>query len=121
MSVMKWIRNQWDRVAAVGLMVAAALAMLAGWLGVSRSAYPAESMPYIVSGGFFGLLLIGIGAVLWLSADLRDEWRKLDRLEEKLDALVGTDAAPTIVLDEAPVAPQSGNPRPLQAAAVGQE
>ena len=81
MSVMKWIRNQWDRVAAVGFMVAAALAMLAGWLGVSRSAYPAESMPYIVSGGFFGLLLIGIGAVLWLSADLRDEWRKLDSIE----------------------------------------
>jgi hypothetical protein len=82
MSVMKWIRNQWDRVMAVGLMVAAALAMLAGWLGVSRSAYPAESMPYIVSGGFFGLLLIGIGAVLWLSADLRDEWRKLDSIEQ---------------------------------------
>jgi hypothetical protein len=82
MNVMKWIRNQWDRVTAVGLMVAAALAMLAGWLGVSRSAYPAESMPYIVSGGFFGLLLIGIGAVLWLSADLRDEWRKLDSIEQ---------------------------------------
>ena len=82
MSVMKWIRNQWDRVAAVMFMVAAALAMLAGWLGVSRSAYPAESMPYIVSGGFFGLLLIGIGAVLWLSADLRDEWRKLDSIEQ---------------------------------------
>jgi hypothetical protein len=82
MSVMKWVRNQWDRVAAVVLMVAAALAMLAGWLGVSRSAYPAESMPYIVSGGFFGLLLIGIGAVLWLSADLRDEWRKLDSIEQ---------------------------------------
>jgi len=49
---------------------------------VSRSAYPAESMPYIVSGGFFGLLLIGIGAVLWLSADLRDEWRKLDSIEQ---------------------------------------
>ena len=82
MSVMKWIRNQWDRVAAVVLMVAAGLAMLAGWLGVSRSAYPAESMPYIVSGGFFGLLLIGVGAVLWLSADLRDEWRKLDSIEQ---------------------------------------
>jgi hypothetical protein len=82
MNLMKWARNQWDRVAAVALMVAAALAMLAGWLGVSRSAYPAESMPYIVSGGFFGLLLIGIGAVLWLSADLRDEWRKLDRIEQ---------------------------------------
>ena len=102
MSVMKWIRNQWDRVAAVGLMVAAALAMLAGWLGVSRSAYPAESMPYIVSGGFFGLLLIGIAAVLWLSADLRDEWRKLDSIEQAwLDVAVptpGEAAAPSRAL-----------------------
>jgi hypothetical protein len=93
MSVMKWIRNQWDRVTAVGLMAAAALAMLAGWFGVSRSAYPAESMPYIVSGGFFGLLLIGIGAVLWLSADLRDEWRKLDGIEQAWrDATIGRPA-----------------------------
>ena len=90
MSVMKWIRNQWDRVVAVVLMMAAALAMLAGWLGVSRSAYPAESMPYIVSGGFFGLLLTGVGAVLWLSADLRDEWTKLDRIEGALNRLADT-------------------------------
>jgi hypothetical protein len=82
MNLMKWARNQWDRVAAVALMLAAAGAMLAGWFGVSRSAYTAESLPYIVSGGFFGLLLIGVGAVLWLSADLRDEWRKLDRIEQ---------------------------------------
>ncbi len=95
--MMKWARNQWDRVAAVGLMVAAALAMLAGWLGVSRSAYPAESMPYIVSGGFFGLLLIGVGAVLWLSADLRDEWRKLDRIEQAwLDVAARPPATPAM-------------------------
>ena len=95
---MKWIRNQWDRVVAVVLTVAAALAMLAGWLGVSRSAYPAESMPYIVSGGFFGLLLIGVGAVLWLSADLRDEWRKLDSIEQAWhDATVSARAeTPTV-------------------------
>lgn len=82
MNLMKWARNQWDRVGAVSCMVAAMLALLGGWLGVSRSAYTAEALPYIVSGGFFGLLLIGIGAVLWLSADLRDEWRKLDRIEQ---------------------------------------
>ena len=96
MSVMKWIRNQWDRVVAVVLTVAAALAMLAGWLGVSRSAYPAESMPYIVSGGFFGLLLIGVGAVLWLSADLRDEWRKLDSIEQAWHDATVSAATPTV-------------------------
>ena len=37
-----------------------------------------------VSGGMFGLFLLGIGALLWLSADLRDEWRKLDALDRHL-------------------------------------
>jgi hypothetical protein len=69
-------------VAAGAFVLGGALAMLAGWLGVSRSAYPAKSLPYIISGGFFGLLLVGAGAVLWLSADLRDEWRKLDSIEQ---------------------------------------
>ena len=82
MNISQWIRNQWDRVGAVTLFVAGALAVLLGWLGVSRSAYSAESLPYIVSGGFFGLLAVAAGGVLWLSADLRDEWRKLDAIEQ---------------------------------------
>ena len=81
MDLIRWARNQWDRVAAVASVLGGVVAILAGWLGVSRSAYPAVSLPYIISGGFFGLLLLGIGAVLWLSADLRDEWRKLDSIE----------------------------------------
>ena len=31
------------------------------------------------------LALIGIGLTAWLSADLRDEWRKLDRIERFLE------------------------------------
>jgi hypothetical protein len=31
-----------------------------------------------------GVFLLGLGGVLWLSADLRDEWRKLDRIERRL-------------------------------------
>jgi hypothetical protein len=81
-NIMQWARSQWDRVGAVVLFVAGALAVLLGWLGVSRSAYSAESLPYIVSGGFFGLLAVAAGGVLWLSADLRDEWRKLDSIEQ---------------------------------------
>jgi hypothetical protein len=81
-NLLDWARNQWDRVTAVTLFVAGALAVFFGWLGVSRSAYEAESLPYIVSGGFFGLLALGAGGVLWLSADLRDEWRKLDSIEQ---------------------------------------
>jgi hypothetical protein len=31
-----------------------------------------------------GLFLLGLGALLWLSADLRDEWRKLDAIDRHL-------------------------------------
>jgi hypothetical protein len=32
----------------------------------------------------FGLFLLGVGATVWISADLRDEWRKLDELADLL-------------------------------------
>jgi hypothetical protein len=51
---------------------------------VSDTAFPAEQIPYVVSGGLVGVFLLGLGAVLWLSADLRDEWRKLDAIERHM-------------------------------------
>jgi hypothetical protein len=78
----KWLRLQWDRVAAGICAGVGLLALLLGWIGVSGVANPGEQMPYMLSGGVTGIFLIGLAAVLWLSADMRDEWRKLDRLEE---------------------------------------
>jgi len=84
-----WLRLQWDRTAAAALMGFGLLGLLVGWHGVSGTPFPAEQIPYVISGGLLGLFLLGLGAVFWLSADLRDEWRKLDRIEESL-----TTAAP---------------------------
>ena len=82
MEFLSWVRDQWDRVSAVVLVAVGALALLLGWLGISDALLPAEQLPYLLSGGLVGVFLLGLGATLWLSADLRDEWRKLDRLEE---------------------------------------
>jgi hypothetical protein len=84
MDLMKWFRLQWDRVAAWVAVALGLLVLLLGWIGVSGTEFPAEQIPYIVSGGLLGVFLLGLGAVLWLSADLRDEWRKLDRIEQVL-------------------------------------
>jgi hypothetical protein len=65
-----------------------------GWLGVRSEALTQKQIPYIVSGGLGGLLLVGVGAMLWLSADLRDEWRKLDAIEREL-ARHQAEASPT--------------------------
>jgi hypothetical protein len=80
----KWLRLQWDRALAWVLVGAGAIALIIGWVGVSGTAYAAAQLPYIISGGMGGIFLLGGGATLWLSADLRDEWRKLDRIEEAL-------------------------------------
>jgi hypothetical protein len=84
MQVRKWLRLQADRVGAWVCIALGAIALLVGWFGVTSTAYPAEQIPYVLSGGIGGIFLLGLGVMLWLSADLKDEWRKLDRIEEKM-------------------------------------
>jgi hypothetical protein len=84
MNYLKWMRAQWDRCLAVVAVIGSGIALLLGWLGVSNSVLPAQQIPYVISGGLFGVCLLGLGGTLWLSADLRDEWRKLDRIEQVL-------------------------------------
>jgi hypothetical protein len=80
----KYLRNQWDRAGAWLCVIGGAIALLIGYLGVSGTLNTGEQLPYVVSGGMFGLFLLGLGALLWLSADLRDEWRKLDAIDRHL-------------------------------------
>ncbi len=84
MELVKWCRLQWDRVLAVAAMAAGVVVLLLGWAGASSTELVAKQVPYVMSGGLGGLVLLMIGGTLWLSADLRDEWRALDRLEERL-------------------------------------
>ena len=62
-----------------------------GRIGISGALVPSQQLPYIISGGIGSLFILGVAAALWISADLHDEWRKLDRLEEMLRS---TPAAP---------------------------
>ena len=80
------VRSQWDRTTAIVAAALSGVFLVIGWIGVASTSYPAEQTPYIVSGGITGILLMGIAATLWLSADMRDEWRKLDELSEQLRA-----------------------------------
>lgn len=82
MELLRWARAQWDRATAIAAGVAGAVALLLGWTGISGTGYTAKQLPYIISGGMAGIFLLGVACTLWLSADLRDEWRKLDGLED---------------------------------------
>src|SRR4051794_7562092 len=94
---LKVLKSQWDRTAAIVLTIAGVISLIAGYLQVADSTILAEQTRFIVSGGIGGLFLLGLGATLWISADLRDEWRKLDRIERALaDGVLkwSDDAAP---------------------------
>jgi hypothetical protein len=84
MDLMKLAKKQWDRSAGIVFSVIGVIALIKGWMGVRGTPVLAEQTRYIVSGGIGAVFLLGLGATLWLSADLRDEWRKLDRIEQSL-------------------------------------
>jgi hypothetical protein len=43
-----------------------------------------EQLPYLASNAVFGGFALGIGGTLWLSADIRDEWARLEQIGESL-------------------------------------
>ncbi len=92
MNLVAKVRLHWDRVSGWGLVAVGAVVLAVGWWKVSKTPYPAEQMPYIVSGGIVGALLVVFGAAMLISADLRDEWHKLDRVEALLTKALGTNA-----------------------------
>ena len=95
------LRLFWDRAAALACGLIAVVMLIVGWVNLSASSDPGDQIPYIMSGGIGGLFLLCIGATLWLSADLRDEWRKLDALDESVRRLAESNlSGETISLPE---------------------
>jgi hypothetical protein len=84
MDFMNWVKAQRDRVVAWILIAIGGACILAGWLGVTNTTQVYEQLTYIVSGAIVGLFFLGVGIALLLSADMHDEWRKLDRIEAAL-------------------------------------
>lgn len=82
MELFTWARLQWDRALAVLAMVAGVATIVIGWIGVAGTPFIAKQVPFVVSGGIGGLAMLVIGGTLWLSADMNDEWRVLDQLEQ---------------------------------------
>ena len=77
-----WLRAEWDRIGGFTLVGLGAVFVVVAYFGVSDSPYLAQQLAYITSGGIGGLFLLGVGATLLHTADVHDEWRKLDRIEQ---------------------------------------
>ena len=95
MEMKSFLRANLDRVLAAGLALAGVVAIIIGWIGVSGTGLAPAQIPYVISGGIGGIALIALGCTAWISADLQDEWRRLDAIEERLEGIEPAEAMST--------------------------
>ena len=110
MDWLTWLRGEWDRFLGWGLAAAGAVLLLIGVVEVSRARYLADQLSFIMSAGIGGLGCLGFGAGLLLSADLHDEWRKLDRLADILVQSPVTARPPAVDTVPGPLPEQEPGP-----------
>jgi len=91
------VRAQWEH--ALGCLLAASglVLMLIGMRQVADAKSLVDQLSFLMSTGVFGLGLVAVGVGVFLSGDLHDEWRRLDRIEAAMGAqAVQTPADPLI-------------------------
>src|SRR5581483_6829949 len=65
-------------------ILAGLITLIVGYHGISAAHRVSSQLPYLISGGLLGIFLLGLGGLLWVSADLRDEWRQLWLIRDAL-------------------------------------
>jgi hypothetical protein len=96
----KWVRRATRPVWGWILVGLGLLLVLMGYLGISREALVAKQLPYLISGGILGLALVGFGAMLVGTEDLKRTQERIDHLEDLVAdlhaVLLSRSDAPTI-------------------------
>jgi hypothetical protein len=102
-------------IAGLVLPVLGLIAIVLAWWGASGTPYPAEQLPYLISGGVVGLGLIIAGAALfvrysmtrylrfWLVRLIYEDRTQTDRTVdalERIEALLRTTARPRAKADQ---------------------
>lgn len=72
------------------LMALGAMFIIVGYFGVAHEAVVAKQLPYLVSGGIGGMVLVAVGAFLLGTDDVRRQLSKVEHLEEMVAELHGT-------------------------------
>lgn len=82
--MLRVVRAEWERTLAWVLAVGAVVLLFVGYRNVAASPFAAEEVAHLITGGIGALVLLVVAVGLLLSADLRDETDKLDRIDTRL-------------------------------------
>lgn len=85
--VQEQVFRRWRAVLAWVFMLAGGVAILVAWYQVRDLPEVFLQMPYLISGGVGGAVLIGLGAALLITQDFRDDKQRLEDLERKIAEL----------------------------------
>ncbi len=99
--VQEHLFRRWRAVVAWVLMLAGGIAILVGWYQVRDLPEVYLQMPYLISGGVGGAMLIGLGAALLITQDFRDDKQRLSALETKISELEDVVVAQAEIIGEA--------------------
>ena len=70
---------------AAGLTIAGLIAVLVGYLGVRDESHIELQLPYLISGGLGGLVLMGLGALVLIQYQMRIQARRFAEMTDSLD------------------------------------
>jgi hypothetical protein len=81
------MKLRWQATLGWALVVAGAIAIAIAWWQVRDLPNIALQMPYLISGGLGGAVLLGFGGTLLVAQDFRDERVRIRALESKIGEL----------------------------------
>lgn len=70
---------------AAALTIAGLVAVLVGYLGVRDESHIELQLPYLISGGLGGLVLMGLGALVLIQYQMRIQARRFAEMTDSLD------------------------------------
>lgn len=93
--------SRWRAVLAWAFIALGGLAILLAWREVRSLDEVWRQMPFLLSGGVGGAVLVGLGGALLITQDFRDDKRRLTALERKIAELEDVVVAQAEIIGEA--------------------